>query len=490
MPVPAPASRTLDPSGAARVRKLFAGTGLDLLTPAKNPWIAVEVRTAGRSIFTLYTSGKLVSTVREGDAEGLDLEQQVAAAVGGSVAARPKADRAPPARGRSADTVWLAGADETGTGEVLGSAIVGGALLPVELSDTVHAVAGHVETKGSRTNGGWERLGARLSSLAEDGLVLAALPVPNRLFDRYRKNALLDLTYVRLVGDLIAAAPLPPDDGLEGVELALDDYGCGPRLHDAVATWRARGARALVETKADDRHLAARVASVFARSERAREMEGIAADAADGPVGTGNSGDRQTKSWLRAHVRSGAPWPRFVKCSFKTVTALRGLPETIKESVPGPGELLDDEGAARFLAGRLDVRTARFASRGARPARKLVVDGSGALIRPKGAARAHEFLPLLFGGLVLDESVWDLDTLLPLLERDGGLLSGWRVLLGARPEDDDDPVLVALMRAHRAGIVHLVATGIDDPIERAVRRAGLLLGTRDRAPVLLLQLRP
>jgi len=219
------------------------------------------VRTDHNSIFTLYTSGKLVSTVRDDDAEGRALEAALSERFGGVAGVR---------RGTVKGLRWLAGLDETGTGELLGCAVVGGALLPRELADEVASVAGHVDTKASRAASGWEALGEQLAGLSPAGLRPSVLPIPNRLFDRWSKNGLLDLAYVRVTGDLLAGAGVTARDDLAGLELVIDDYGIGPLLAGAVGLWRERGARVIVETKADDNHIAARVASVLARSHRSR----------------------------------------------------------------------------------------------------------------------------------------------------------------------------------------------------------------------------
>ncbi len=468
-----PVSRTLRPAQVVALRTALEARGLRLAGSPKNPYVAFEVRTDGRSVFTLYTSGKFVSTVREGDAEAQLIEAQVAALVG-EAPGRPRALAAPRAERA---TRWLGGLDETGTGELLGRAVIGGALVPAPLVDELAALAGHVDTKAGRAASGWEALGEALVGLTPRGLRLACLPLPNRLFDAWSKNALLDLGYVRNVGNLLAAAGLRED--LSGVELIIDDYGAGAALAEGVAAWRAAGARVLVQTKADDTFLAPRAAAVLARAARAREFSGFSAESEDGPLGTGNAGNPATLRWLAARVRGGRPLPSFVKRSFRTVTELLGTGEARKLKPPPLSHLLDERGAETARSGRLDVASAALRAPDGSLHRGLDVDAAGRRPPSQAPLPAFELLAVLCGGLVLDPSV---EARLPeLLARETGLLSGWRVLVGPQAGGDRG-TLLDLARAHRAGTILVERTEVDDPLERARRHDAVLVTAARRAP--------
>ena len=570
-----PLSRTLDPRQAEALAALFRARGHAPRPHAKNVYVRFEVRTDGKSIFTLYTSGKLVSTVREGDAEGVALEAAVADFARGAVPKEgegPGAKRArgtrrrraqaddgegagaeagaqfgapngapdgqdggeaagqvPPAspgastdlrRGTRPGLAWLLGADETGTGELIGSAVVGAALLPVGLADEADAIAGHVDTKVSRAASGWEALATRLAGLAPAGLHLATLVVSNRLFDAWSKNDLLDLCYVRLLGDLLALRGEPdadavghraggghrtqqPESALAGLEIVIDDYGVNAALTEAVSGWRGAGARVVVQTKADDTHLAARLASVAARAARSREMEGLLAE--HGRLGTGNAGNPATLAWMRRQAARSRDWPSFVKASFRTARDLHRLPEVKKRRPPGVDRLLDDASARDFLAGRLDVTRALVRGADGTLQEHLDVTAQGPVVdeaaggpatpetplfaeqapaarlaaRWRAAGPGWELLPVLVGGIVLAADLEaaarkDPGRIAPLLQREGGLLASWRVLVGPQA-DAGDPALVALARAHRAGIVTVVPTAEPDPVRRAARHAAVLL---------------
>lgn len=452
------------------LRALFAGRGHTLARNPRNPYIAFEVRTDARSIFTFYTSGKLVQTVRDGDAAAHELSAAVAELLGGAPPSASPGRGAPRALSTGVPSSrLLVGVDETGTGELFGQVVLGGARVGRAGVEALAALVGHVDTKVSRAPSGWASLWERLCALEVEGLRLRALPVPNALFDVYNKNELLDLAYVRLVGDLIADLD---DEALEGTEIVVDDYGVGARLRDAIEIWRGRGARVLVERKADDTHLVARAGSVVAKAQRAREMAALAAEATDGPLGSGNAGDARTRSWLRRWRRTDALWPSFVKTSFRTVRELDGLGPVDKRPVPDPERLLDARSARAWRAGRLDVTRARLRC-GGRLRRHVDVTADGG---PLAASRtlALAFVPLLVGGVVLGEDLLDVERLAPLLELDAGPLCGARVLVGPGA-GADDAVLVALARAHHGGLVHLVHTAWAAPAERAAREQAVIL---------------
>ncbi len=510
-----PVTREVPAAWKARLGEIFERRGHRRGKNPKNPYIDFEARTDAKSIFTLYTSGKFVVTLREGDAEGLLLEAEIAELLGvspsapgavgtgagaggagnggagtggagnglGGAAARRGGSVA---AGTSESVRWLGGFDETGTGELIGTTVVAGALLPRESAEAVAAVTGDVDTKSSRTLGGWERLGHALADLRAEGLITIPVIVGNRLFDEYGKQALLDLAYVRAVGDVLAAAGLSDAEDLTGVEFVIDDYGIADLLRRAVERWRARGVRVIVQHKADDEHLAPRTAAVCARSVRAREMVAVAAAVDDGPIGTGNAGHGQTRRWLahRARTGRGGPggrWPSFVKASFKTARELDHLPPVEKTPLPALSSLLDAPTAEAMLDGRLDVETACWRI-GDGAVRQLAVSPEGRLPGQDDPPHVYRLLPLLCGGLVLDRGTEkrlraDLDLLDVLLRRDEGLLHGWRLLIGPDP-DPDDPLTLALVRAHHESRLHLIPTDAADPGKRASRHGGVTVTTR------------
>lgn len=469
------------------LRGIFVGRGHHPAQQAKNPYIAFEVRTERKSIFTLYTSGKLVITPREGDGEGVLLLDAVCDLIG----AKPSGGGLSPGQQGEEigeDTIWAGGMDETGTGELIGSMVVGGALMPRGLMGTVANVVGGADTKGGRTDGGWQRLGGRLVGLRGEGLVTVTVPIPNRVFDRYSKNALLDLTYIRAFADLLAVQGVSENDSLEGMFFAIDDYGVGEQLTRAVERWRGRGAQIVIENKADDRHLATRVAAIIARSQRAREMAGLRARVEDGPLGSGNAGDIATLSWLARRGKGGQPWPSFVKTSFRTVRDVEGAEPVKKEDLPSLESLLDFESAESLLSGHTKVQSLKLEISGSGSLQRIAVDETSLFASGKaGNEPALFLLPLLCGGLVLDQDLMEpecLSRLDKMLDPEDGLLAGWRVFVQPKM-DENDPALVTLARAHASGVIHLVPTRFKNPIRRAKQAGAALVTLRARRQLCL-----
>ena len=231
---------------------------------------------------------------------------------------------------------------------------------------------------------------------------------------------------------------------------------------------------------------AARAASVAARAARAREFEGLLAENDDVPLGTGNAGHPQTLRWMKRRAAASSEWPSFVKASFRTARDMRGLPEVEKRRVMPLAQLMDEDSAAAFLRARLDVTTAawRCDPAGTALVREFRVRADGSLVAPT-ACLAWDFLPLLTGGIVLAPELElaarkDPGLLAPLLDRERGLLSNWRVLVGPEPYAED-PLLVTLARAHRAGIVTVQATDELVSRERAARYGAVGLKREKKA---------
>ena len=150
--------------------------------------------------------------------------------------------------------------------------------------------------------------------------------------DRYNLNRLLDVTYLRILG-----APMDRVDP-EGCRIVIDNYGIGPTLDGLLKALQGCGAEVIVETGADDRYLEARVASVFARRERERELHAINSKEefrVDGlSVGSGSSSSAQTLAWLEAWKRTGQQWPGFIRRSYRPVCNLDGTIPPRKREPP------------------------------------------------------------------------------------------------------------------------------------------------------------
>jgi hypothetical protein len=164
------------------------------------------------------------------------------------------------------------------------------------------------------------------------------------------------------------------------------------------------------------------------------------------------------------------------------------LPEVEKRRVPPLLELMDEDSARDFLAGRLDVARAAWRCGVTAMVREFRVNEHGELIEPKESV-AWELLPLLAGGIVLSAELEqaarkDPGLIEPLLAREDGLLAGWRVLVGPA-KDESDPLLMALARAHRAGVICVIATEEAEPARRAAAGGCVTLNHGKRRDVVV-----
>jgi ribonuclease HII len=228
------------------------------------------------------------------------------------------------------------------------------ALVPNSLVSPLTPVVSGAETKRRRPLSYWEDLYSRIDGLRDEGLDYVLEKIPPWHVDKYNINKILDVTYQRMLNTLFRRVTQSE------CRLVLDNYGFGPSLDRFFRAMRNAGAEILVETKADDRYIEARVASIIAKRERERVMH-VVDSARKWRVdslspGSGNPSDPKTKSWLSAWKASGRAWPWFVKRSYKTVRQLDGYRDVPKKRVPPiRDELLSPKTRALFQQGRFSV---------------------------------------------------------------------------------------------------------------------------------------
>ena len=61
-------------------------------------------------------------------------------------------------------------------------------------------------------------------------------------------------------------------------------------------------------------------ASIVAKTTRDAELDALIA--AHGPLGSGYPSDPETRAWLAGWVRTGHPWPSFVRTRWETIRTL------------------------------------------------------------------------------------------------------------------------------------------------------------------------
>ena len=249
--------------------------------------------------------------------------------------------------------VYSIGLDETGKGEVLGHTVLAGVILPKTLFDQIGKIIGVADTKKRHTFRYWDNILKNLDPLKSEGLQFIIETIPPWHIDKFNINNILDIVYQRIVSNFTRLTSVP------SCRIVLDDYGVGQTLRRYLRSLRNGGAEVIIAHKADDNYLEAKVASLIAKREREKTMETISKSEqykVDGiDIGTGNAGDPQTLKWLNAWKVTKRQWPWFVKCSFRTVRELDGVPEPTKDRPPVRDDILSQEFRREFQEGRFSV---------------------------------------------------------------------------------------------------------------------------------------
>src|SRR6266704_630634 len=257
--------------------------------------------------FTCYKSGTLYCT---------DTQDPAVVAIWNEIQPRSTTGFVSPTRD------YLIVLDETGKGEVLGHTVLAGVILPKSFFDQAGKIVGVADTKKRHTFGYWDNILKNLDPLKSGGLQFIIETIPS-------------------------------------CRIVLDDYGTGQTLRRYLRSLQNAGAEVIIAHKADDNYLEAKVASLIAKREREKTMETISKSEqykVDGiDIGTGNAGDAQTLKWLKAWKATKKQWPWFVKCSFRTVRELDGVPEPTKDRPPVRDDILSDEFRREFMQGIFSV---------------------------------------------------------------------------------------------------------------------------------------
>jgi ribonuclease HII len=249
---------------------------------------------------------------------------------------------------------YLIGLDETGKGEVLGHTVLTGVMIPKPLFDQISKIIGVADTKKKHTFAYWDNILKNLDQFkSQTGLVSIIETIPPWHIDKFNINSILDIVYQRILSNFARLAPVT------SCRIVVDDYGVGKSLRRYVKSLGNAGAEVIVAHQADDNYLEAKVASLIAKREREKTMETISKSEqykCDGiDIGSGNAGDPETVKWLQCWKRTGRQWPWFVKCSFRTVRELDGVPEPKKERPPIRDDILSEEFRRAFSEGKFSI---------------------------------------------------------------------------------------------------------------------------------------
>jgi ribonuclease HII len=294
-----------DRAVAARIRAWLAtqGAAEEKVTGKYEAW---HVKLSDAK-WTYYTTGTLYVTDSD-DPALLEAQRHVDSLLGGRFV-EPSRD-------------FQIGLDETGKGEIFGPVVLAAVLVPKELFGQLEEIIGVADSKVKHSLSYWEELFGRIEFYRTQGLDWAIGTITPEEFDQVSVNRLMDRAYEHLLGEMTGRAEVAK------TRVVLDDYGPGRELERYFQQLRAAGAEVVRTTKADDRYLECRLASLVAKREQQRTLESIRRDkqyAVKGhELGSGNAGDPKTLGWLRAWHRGGRPWPWFVKRSFRTVQQIEG----------------------------------------------------------------------------------------------------------------------------------------------------------------------
>ena len=296
----------------------------------------------GKSQFILYSSGKLFNNQATSD-EILQLRKDITELTGTAFLKT----------GREI----LVGLDETGKGEIIGHLYLCGASFPSNLSNEIEEIIGSADTKSHRTFEYWDGLYQEFDDLQGRGLSFLIQTIPPWHVDKYNMNKLMDISYKRIISDICRNKS--PDQ----VSIVIDNYQIDDNLKIFLFGLEKNGFKILIEEKADDRYLEAKLASILAKREREKLMKGINKNFRldDLTVGSGSASDLSTLAWLKRWKENNDPWPWFVKRSFKTIRELDGkIGKINKEDPPIRHELVSQKTKELFDKGRLSTSNLRI----------------------------------------------------------------------------------------------------------------------------------
>jgi len=267
------------------------------------------------AVFTLYENGTLFCTGSSREKIG-EIYQDVSKVVGRHIE-EPVKD-------------FLIGLDETGKGEVLGHSILVGSFFPKSLVDKIDGILGSADTKKKKSVSYWNGLFLEIDRLRKFGVSFIVEKIPPWHVDKYNLNKIMDVVYQRILSQLTR------EIDVEDCRIILDDYGVGRNLSKYLGFLSKQGAETKVESKADEKYLEAKLASIIAKREREMVMKAINVrfSLPNCPVGSGNAGDPLTLTWIKEWKKTGKEWPWFVKQSFVTIREIDGKKGKMKKEIP------------------------------------------------------------------------------------------------------------------------------------------------------------
>ena len=327
---------------ADKVREFLLSQGATEDTGLKGASEVWRLRCMG-SVFTYYTSGSLYFSGSTGNQ--LDLAYDKICELLGQTLEMP-------------ERTVLIGLDETGKGEVLGHSVLCVVRIPRDILQAVDQVLSTADTKKRKSFAFWDSLVRELDRFRNKGMTYEIETIPPCDVDRYNVNKIMDVVYQRLLARILRGAD--PSQ----CRIILDDYGIGRNLNGYFSMLDKSGAEVKVESKADEKYVEVRAASVISKWRQQLNLSKIGERYAlpNTPLGSGNAGDPETVKWLHEWKKTGEKWPWFVKTSFSNVRVIDGVKGKVcKAEPPIRHELLSLDSQNLFREGQLSTSSLTIA---------------------------------------------------------------------------------------------------------------------------------
>jgi len=332
---------TIPEESRDKVKELILSYGAIEKSVSNNEYLKWRL-SIGKSIFDLFTNGTLLNNQATSETI-LELREKISSFSSSNFHDTKKELKI--------------GLDETGKGELFGHEVLCGVMYPSSIANKVDEIIGLANTKSRKSFEYWDGLFAELAKLQVNGLVFKTQNIPPWDIDRYNTNKIMDIVYKKIIGDLCR------DIQLENTSLVIDNYGLDDNLLHFLFGLEKQGMLVKIETKADEKFLETKLASIIAKRSREKSMQGINErfKINGQKPGSGNLSDQDTIEWLKKWKKSGKDWPWFVKQSVSTIRNIDGKKGKVKKfDPPIRHEMISDQARKLFNDGKLSTDILRI----------------------------------------------------------------------------------------------------------------------------------
>lgn len=286
--------------------------------PLTNSYELWRVKLEG-STFVYYTSGKLYST---SSAKVINVWNEIDKLVSESY---------------DWNKDYVLGFDEVGKGEVFGPIITCGVLIRKDVISQIPSELKTPDTKKSHGFEYWTRILNILEDLISDGFYYIIDIIQPREIDRFNINQLLDLSYMKLIRQLVTDIPYR-----RAVRIVIDNYGVGEGLQRFLEGIKGENNfETVIATESEDKFLETKLASLIAKSYREKILRNLQ-DKCQIPEGLikGNMANKALNSFLKDYSKDDS-W--FIRRSFG---------KRIKKEKPSFYNLISEDKFRCFFCGK------------------------------------------------------------------------------------------------------------------------------------------